>query len=173
MRKLTFHNTPIRIIDRNGALWLPAADIARALYGSKGGSQNDTPFETRIRKLYARHSEEFTDRMTSLVEVPTAGGIQTVRVFSLRGAHLLGMLARSERAKEFRRWVLDTIERHYDETGALVTQYHQALARLEAGQSAASACGRGLNRWRREKQFLRCEVEAIARKVQPSLFQAA
>ena len=37
MQKLAFHNTPIRMIDRNGALWLPAADITRALYGSKGG----------------------------------------------------------------------------------------------------------------------------------------
>lgn len=173
MQKLEFHNTTIRVIDRNGALWLPAADIARALYGSKGGPQSEAPFEKRIRNLYARHSEEFTDRMTSLIEVQTAGGVQTVRVFSLRGAHLLGMLARSERAKEFRRWVLDTIEKRYDETGVLLTQYHQALARLEAGQSAASECGRGLNRWRREKRSLRREVEAIARKVQPSLFQAA
>ena len=111
--------------------------------------------------------------MTALIEVPTAGGIQTVRVFSLRGAHLLGMLARSERAKEFRRWVLDTIERHYDEAGALVTQYHQALARLEAGKSAASECGRGLSRWRQEKHGLHRDVEMIADKMQPSLFQAA
>lgn len=173
MQKLVFHETTIRVIDRDGALWLPAADIARALYGFKGGSQSEAPFEKRIRNLYARHSEEFTDRMTSLIEIPTAGGIQNVRVFSLRGAHLLGMLARSERAKEFRRWVLDTIECRYDEAGALITQYHQALAKLEAGRSAASECGRGLSRWRREKTFLRRKVEAVARKLQPSLFQAA
>ena len=40
----------------------------------------------------------------------TAGGRQPVRIFSPRGCYLLGMLARTERAKAFRRWVLDVLE---------------------------------------------------------------
>lgn len=34
-----------------------------------------------------------------------------MRVFSLRGAHLLAMFARTTVAKEFRRWVLDILDR--------------------------------------------------------------
>lgn len=38
------------------------------------------------------------------------GQVREVRLFSARGAHLLAMLARTERAKDFRRWVLDVLE---------------------------------------------------------------
>lgn len=174
MTKLVFQETTLNVIDKNGTKWLTTADIARALYGTqKGVSQNDTPLYSRVAKLYARHNEEFTDKMTSLIEVQTSSGIQTVRVFSLRGAHLLGMLARSERAKEFRRWVLDIIEQHQDETSVLITQYHQALAALEAGSRTASMAGRELNRWQKDKSNLQQRLHKIASKLQPSLFQAA
>lgn len=176
-KSLVFQNVTFEIINRNGEKWLTTTDIARALYAcGKGYPQSEAPFEKlekRVRNLYARHNEEFTDRMTSLIEVQTKGGIQTVRVFSLRGAHLLGMLARSERAKEFRRWVLDIIEQHQDETGILITQYHQALAALEAGSRTASVAGRELNRWQKDKPNLQHKLRAIAEKLQPSLFQAA
>lgn len=48
--------------------------------------------------------------MTALIDLPTKGGIQQVRIFSLRGAHLLAMFARTKVAKEFRHWVLDVLE---------------------------------------------------------------
>ncbi|MGL5410310.1 MAG: P22AR C-terminal domain-containing protein, partial [Shewanella sp.] len=34
-----------------------------------------------------------------------------VRIFSLRGAHLIAMFSRTALAKEFRRWVLDVLDR--------------------------------------------------------------
>ncbi|CAM6492057.1 hypothetical protein ENINCK372B1_16190 [Enterobacter intestinihominis] len=49
--------------------------------------------------------------MTGVVKVTTPGGMQDMRVFSLRGAHLIGMFARTPKAKEFRRWVLDVLDR--------------------------------------------------------------
>ncbi|VFS25202.1 Uncharacterised protein [Enterobacter cancerogenus] len=45
--------------------------------------------------------------------------MQETRVFSLRGAHLIAMFARTPVAKEFRRWVLDIMDR---EVGEAVTQ---------------------------------------------------
>lgn len=50
--------------------------------------------------------------MTALVELETAGGKQQVRIFSLRGCHLIGMLARTAIAKQFRAWVLDVLEKY-------------------------------------------------------------
>ena len=38
------------------------------------------------------------------------------RVFSLRGAHLLAMFARTPVAKEFRKWVLDILDREVEQS---------------------------------------------------------
>lgn len=63
-----------------------------------------------IHKIYESNSDEFTEEMTQVVDLQTAGGIQPVRIFSPRGCYLLGMLARTEKAKAFRAWVLDVLE---------------------------------------------------------------
>ena len=175
MAELTFATLTIQTIDRDGERWLTISDIAAALYPyeNKGGSQSEAPFEKRVRNLYARHAEEFSDSMTALIEVQTAGGMQKTRVFSLRGAHLLGMFARSKRAKVFRRWVLDIIERHRHDAGILTTEYHQALAALALAQETASLHGRGLNLWRQRKTGLRERVQALIARMQPDMFISA
>lgn len=100
---LTFQETTFDLVEHDSAqLWLRSRQIAGAL----GYAQPDS-----ITDLYNSNATEFTDSMTALVRLPTAGGAQEVRIFSLRGAHLLGMFARTERAAEFRRWVLDVLER--------------------------------------------------------------
>ena len=63
-----------------------------------------------ISLLYQRNADAFTDSMTALVELETNGGKQQVRIFSLRGCHLLAMFARTKIAKEFRQWVLDVLD---------------------------------------------------------------
>ena len=175
MAELTFATLTIQTIDRDGERWLTICDIAAALYPyeNKGGSQSEAPFEKRVRNLYARHAEEFSDSMTALIEVQTAGGVQKTRVFSLRGAHLLGMFARSKRAKEFRRWVLDIIEQHRHDAGILTTEYHQALAALALAQETASLHGRGLNLWRQRKTDLRERVQSLLARMQTDMFISA
>lgn len=100
---LSFRETTFDVVDRGSReLWLRLGQIAPALGYSDPRNLN---------ALYASNAAEFTPSMTALVKLPTAGGVQEVRIFSLRGAHLLGMFARTERAAEFRRWVLDVLER--------------------------------------------------------------
>ena len=98
---LTFQDINFDIIDRNNQPWLRMGQIAPAL-GYK--DQRD------CNKVYARNSDEFTETMTSLVELETEGGKQQVRIFSLRGCHLLAMLSRTKIAKEFRKWILDILD---------------------------------------------------------------
>lgn len=99
---LTFHETTFDLVaHETGEPWLRVGQIAPAL-GYKD--------QRSLNALYAANAAEFTDRMTALVKLPTAGGMQEVRIFSLRGAHLLGMFARTARAAEFRRWVLDVLD---------------------------------------------------------------
>lgn len=99
---LSFNKTKFRITKRTGQPWLRGAQIALAL-----GYQNP---ENAAKDIYKRHADEFTDSMTAVVKIKTKGGDQEVRIFSLRGAHLLGMFARTEKAAAFRRWILDVLD---------------------------------------------------------------
>ena len=58
--------------------------------------------------------------MTALVEMQTAGGLQKMRIFSLRGAHLIAMFARTKIAKAFRKWVLDILDEEVKKSTALL-----------------------------------------------------
>lgn len=99
-RALRFHSTSLAVIRRDGEVWLRGRQIDGAL-----GYKHDT-----VSRLYQRHASEFTDRMTCTVKLTEQGQEREVRVFSLRGAHLLAMFARTERAAEFRKWVLDVLD---------------------------------------------------------------
>ncbi|MDD3450243.1 MAG: BRO family protein [Gammaproteobacteria bacterium] len=125
---LAFGETPLTLIDRQGEPWLTAEDLGRALGYSpvvKGGTKLGYPSEHstigsvshHIKKIFDRHADEFTDQMTALVDMETPGGRQKVRIFSPRGCHLIAMFSRTERAKAFRRWVLDVLERHIRGSG--------------------------------------------------------
>lgn len=111
---LSFRNVSFDITDIHGQPWLRGLQVASAL-GYKNPAAD-------IVNLYNRNADEFTDSMTQVIELPTAGGKQQVRVFSLRGCHLLGMLARTKVAKEFRRWVLDVLEKEVSGSPKLETQ---------------------------------------------------
>lgn len=82
MTTLTFQNTTLSVINQNNQIWLTALEIAKALGYSKP--------DQSVNKLYNAHADEFTPCMTKLVDMPTAGGMQKVRIFSLRGCHLIG-----------------------------------------------------------------------------------
>lgn len=103
--ELTFHNTTFSYMEMAGQIWLTAAEVGEAL-----GYSDDKA----IHRLYRKHADEFTVNMTGVVKVTTPGGVQDSRVFSLRGAHLMGMFSRTTVAKEFRRWVLDILDREVD-----------------------------------------------------------
>ena len=98
---LAFRRTAFHPITREGQPWLTAAEI-----GSAMGYLDDKS----IHRAYARHREEFTEHMAGVVKLTTPSGEQDVRIFSLRGAHLLAMFSRTPVAAEFRRWVLDLLD---------------------------------------------------------------
>lgn len=99
---LCFNDVQFDVIPQNSQPWIRGSQIATALqYASV----------QRVIELYTRHADEFTDAMTAVVTLPTEGGPQETRIFSLRGCHLLAMFARTPVAKAFRRWVLDVLDR--------------------------------------------------------------
>ena len=103
MTTLTFQNTTLSVINQNNQTFLTASDLGKALDYSDA--------DRSVRRLYTANADEFTAEMTALIEMPTAGGLQKVRIFSLHGAHLIAMFARTKVAKDFRKWVLDILDR--------------------------------------------------------------
>ncbi len=100
--ELTFNDVQFDVIDRNNQPWVRSPQIGEALGYTKGSIS--------IAKLYESHADEFNDAMTAVVTLPTEGGPQDTRIFSLRGCHLLAMFARTPVAKAFRKWVLDVLD---------------------------------------------------------------
>ena len=112
MTTLTFQNTTLSAINQNNQTFLTASDLGLAL-------EYANPLKA-ISNLYNSNADEFTPEMTALVEMPTAGGLQKVRIFSLRGAHLIAMFARTKIAKAFRKWVLDVLDEEVKKSTALL-----------------------------------------------------
>lgn len=105
--ELNFHGTALVPVHDVNGVWLTSADVAKAL-GYKSTKS--------ISNLFAQYEDEFSQGMTMVIESVTNGingssRRMKVRVFSLRGAHLIAMFARTPVAKEFRRWVLDILDR--------------------------------------------------------------
>ncbi|MFB3027166.1 P22AR C-terminal domain-containing protein [Klebsiella pneumoniae] len=101
-KELSFHNTNFAYMEMGGQVWLTAAEVGQAL---------EYADDKAVQRIYSRHADEFTAQMTGVVKLTTPSGKQESRVFSLRGAHLIAMFARTPVAKEFRRWVLDILDR--------------------------------------------------------------
>lgn len=166
MKELMFQDQPIRLIEKDGKQWASAADIARAL----GYARADA-----VTRIYDRYKAEFSESMACLVmlqdpdpQFDGAGQFRNARVFSLRGAHLIGMFARTEKAQEFRRWVLDVIELHHADI-SLIQQWYEAKAALDAQEKFASLCGKGLSEHKHKKPPMAERLASIAEKMQPSL----
>lgn len=109
MTTLVFRNIVLETISYNEQIWFTSAVLAKALEYSSSKSVTD---------LYNKNSDEFNTQMTEVVESTTLrksvgyGILQTkTRIFSLRGAHLVAMFARTPVAKEFRKWVLDILDK--------------------------------------------------------------
>lgn len=140
--QLAFHNTHFDIVDRSGQPWLRSTQIAEAL-----GYANDNA----ITRIYNRNADEFTAGMSEKVSLTLSGNLQTeARIFSLRGAHLLAMFARTKVAKEFRRWVLDVL----DNLGA-------ATQPQRKGKQKALPCGLAIEQQDAIKALVKARVEGL------------
>ena len=102
MNALVFQSATINPVrHQDGQVWVTATDLSKAL----GYKRDDA-----VSKILIRNADEFKDYMTQVIDNPHNPNVG-LRIFSLRGAHLIAMFARTAVAKEFRKWVLDVIEK--------------------------------------------------------------
>ena len=104
---MSFNGHTLQSIIKDGQIWMTASDLAKALSYKNSKS---------VTNLFNANSSEFTSGMTMVTESVTNGingskRKMAIRIFSLRGCHLIAMFARTKIAKDFRKWVLDILDR--------------------------------------------------------------
>lgn len=106
-----FEDTPIDLVVIGHERWVRGASIGQAL-GFADPKKS-------VKDIYTRNQSEFDDSTTLVIEMPTAGGRQLVRLYNARGAALIAMKAQTPKGEAFRRWVLDVLEGKADADAAL------------------------------------------------------
>lgn len=149
---LTFNDVnlkPLSVSDNH--VWIGSTQIGLAL-----GYANP---ETAITKLFNRNIEEFSSSMTRLVEVQTNGGVQQIRAFSLRGCHLITFFARTPVAKEFRKWVLDVLEKEVTQqqidTRVKINSEQQAILKEIIDRRCEGSVKKRTELWSRHNKHFR------------------
>jgi len=114
---LQFKDHEIATFDNgDGKIWFTSSNMAELL---------EYADEKSINRLYNRNKDEFSAEMTRVVTVTSRNKNNDLqhnrtRIFSSRGAHLLGMLADTKVAKSLRKWLLDLIEKEAQPNPALL-----------------------------------------------------
>lgn len=120
---LSFNNVNFNPISQGDSqIWLTSAQLAEALEYKSSRS---------ITNLFNANQDEFDETMTKVVKLHTVvnpneviesvttlktkGLMNKMRIFSLRGCHLIAMFARTAKAKEFRIWVLNVLAKEVGE----------------------------------------------------------
>lgn len=126
---LSFNEVNFSPVAQNGQIWLTAPELASAL----GYSKSDA-----VGQVYERNKDEFNSSMTTTITVKSNDSVETlnlsvskksknltktIRIFSLRGAHLIAMFSKTAIAKHFRKWVLDVLDKH---VGVPVAKTHKS-----------------------------------------------
>lgn len=87
---LIFKSTALETINKDGKLWVTS--------------------KVSVADLYKANEDEFTSEDTEIVDSPTSRNLITrTRYFSLQGAILISMFARTPVAKEFRKWAKEVL----------------------------------------------------------------
>ncbi|WEI04531.1 BRO family protein [Acinetobacter johnsonii] len=104
---LSFNEVNFSPVQQNGQIWLTAVELAKAL----GYAKSDA-----VTQVYERNKDEFNASMTLTLKLRVKGFgngnlEKESRIFSLRGCHLIAMFSKTAIAKQFRKWVLDVLDR--------------------------------------------------------------
>ena len=116
---LSFNEVNFTPVQQNGQIWLTATELAKAL----GYAKSDA-----VTQVYERNQDEFNSSMTLTLKLRVKGfgngnSEKESRIFSLRGCHLIAMFSKTDIAKQFRKWVLDILDR---EVGQPVAKTHKS-----------------------------------------------
>lgn len=120
---LSFNDVKLNPVpQQDNQIWLTSRELGEAL----GYAREDA-----VNKVYERNADEFTNKMTCNVKLTLKGQARETRIFSLRGCHLIAMFARTAMAKQFRKWVLDILDKEVGQPiqaiPTITTEQQQAI----------------------------------------------
>ena len=151
----------------DGQMWVTSSELARVL----GYSRSD-----KVSRIYDRRKDEFSKSMTQCTKMGVKGfgngeSEKEVRIFNLRGCHLVAMFARTEIAKDFRKWVLDVLDNEIAQAQAarntLMFRHNEACYQLKIATEIASSAGYNLNKYGKKiKPDLADRVAELENKMQ-------
>lgn len=162
---LSFNNVDLTPIDNgDGQIWVTSSELAKALNYKRSD---------KVTQIYNRNADEFTESMSDTISSPQNPNLR-LRVFSLRGCHLIAMFASTDVAKKFRKWVLDILDAHVTneptyKIGDLQRMSDEVDAEYAVGFSMASNGGKIMNNWKGKKSHLEARKAVIQELMQPML----
>lgn len=89
-----FEETPIRYIERDGEPWFTSEEIGRQLEYSEP--------RRSVNLLFQKNKPELEQYSTVIKTMTVDGKSRDMRVFNEEGVYLLSLLARTDKAREFR-----------------------------------------------------------------------
>lgn len=156
MNSLSFNAIQFHPIQRNDEqIWITSSELARAL----GYAREDS-----VSRIYDRNSDEFTSAMTLTVKLTVKGfgngnSEKEMRIFSLRGCHLITFFARTPVAKEFRKWVLDVLDKEVlkqqIDTRVKINEQQQTELKEIVDRRCEGSVKRRTELWSRHNQHFR------------------
>lgn len=146
---LSFNETMFNVVRYEQDIWLTSTELAQAL----GYKQ-----ENAVSKIFNRKADEFTQKMTQVVDNPQLPNLG-MRIFSLRGCHLIAMFARTPVAKEFRKWVLDVLEKEVTQqqidTRVKINAEQQAILKEIVDRRCEGSTKKRTELWARHNKHFR------------------
>lgn len=155
---LSFNHVIFKPVELNDdQIWLTSLQLAQAL----GYKQINS-----VSQIYRRNADEFSENMTQVIDFlesvnltlsdKTKKNFETVnltvtdkaenltnktRIFSLRGCHLVALFSRTKNAKDFRKWVLDILDREIKTNASITINTEQQRIIQEAVNAKAQRDG--------------------------------
>lgn len=170
MNTITFNQVTLNPVTQpDNQIWVTSAQLANAL----GYARPDS-----VNKIFERNSDEFTDQMSRYVNLTYRNKNNELdnnnfRIFSLRGCYAIAFFAKTEVAKQFRKWVLDLIEQQMQNSQyhqvSVMQQYCTMQVHKSREELDASQCGKGLSQWKQRKKWYAQELPKLEQQLQPLL----
>lgn len=155
---LSFNHVIFKPVELNDdQIWLTSLQLAQAL----GYKRIDS-----VSQIYRRNADEFSENMTQVIDFlenvkltfsdKTKKNFENInltvtdeaeyltnktRIFSLRGCHLVALFSRTKNAKDFRKWVLDILDREIKTNASITINTEQQRIIQEAVNAKAQRDG--------------------------------
>jgi prophage antirepressor-like protein len=121
-QQISFENTSVNIIHKDGKIWMTLTDVARCLYDIPqtdriGGLEKDAgsleDAKRSVERIFKKKKDFIEKRGdTQLVKFKEGNLYRSYRIFSRSGLYSIAFAAQTPKAEAFQNFVLDLLEKY-------------------------------------------------------------